>query len=366
MKRAWRVLLLAAALTASVGTPAAAAARSVISSPAGFSDDGRLQLFSTSSSLIATDTNKTSDVYERDLVTGAVRLISATPLGLAGNGPSTTAAMSADGNWVVFTSAANNLDGSGPACDVYVRDVRAGATERLPRTDGVPAGGCARAASISDDGSTVVFAVDTNLPKVAFWPRAAVLRWSRDDDAIERIDHDWQGHFFNWPVGTTSLSPDGNAVVITEGGGTDGRGLSSYGWSAGAHSTWTKTAAQPKASWVTVSADQHSATLSPAASVAWFGAARANPAVRDSAAPNTTITKGPPAKTTSHTVTFKFRSSESGSVFQCRANSGAWVGCKSGWKVPYAGQKAYRIQIRAIDRLGNVDLSPATRRYLID
>ena len=126
MKRAGRVVLLAAALTASVATPAAAAARSVISSPAGFSDDGRLQLFSTASSLIATDTNKTSDVYERDLLTGAVRLISATPLGLAGNGPSTAAAMSADGNWVVFTSAANNLDGSGPACDVYVRDVRAG------------------------------------------------------------------------------------------------------------------------------------------------------------------------------------------------------------------------------------------------
>jgi hypothetical protein len=364
MKRAGRVLVLAAALTATVATPAAGT-RSVVPNPAGFSDEGRLQLFSTASSLVSADTNKTSDVYERDLITGVVRLISATPFGPAGDGPSTAAAMSADGNWVVFTSAADNLDGSGPACDVYVRDVRAGVTERLPRTDGLPAGGCARAASISDDGSTVVFAVDTNLPWVAFWARAAVLRWTRDDDAIERIDHDGQGHFFNWPVGTTSLSPDGTAAVVTEGGGPDGRGLSAYEWTADAPHRWAKTAQQPRASWVTVSADQRSATLSPAASIAWFGAAPAHPALRDPAAPNTTIINGPPAKTTSHAVRFTFTSSAAGSVFQCRVNSGAWVGCKSGWKVPYRGRRAYRVEIRAIDRLGNVDGSPATRRYLI-
>jgi hypothetical protein len=33
--------------------------------------------------------------------------------------------------------------------------------------------------------------------------------------------------------------------------------------------------------------------------------------------------------------------------------------------VPYAGKKAYRVEIRAIDRAGNFDGSPATRRFLI-
>jgi hypothetical protein len=367
MMGAGRVLLSAAALIGSLAMPVPASAQSVVSSPLGLSEDGRWQLFSTKASLSPVDTNKGSDVYERDLLTGAVRLISATRSGRAANAASDNAAMSRDGNWVVFTSAATDLDGSGPACDVYVRDVQAGVTERMPRTDGIPAGSCARAASISDDGATVVFAVDTNLPNVAFWPRAAVLQWTRDDDAIERIDHDWQGHFFNWPVATTSVSPDGHEVVVTEGGGSDGRGLSAYQWSAGSHSTWTKPAEQPRAVWVTVSADQRSATLSPAAAVAWFGAARTHTptTLRDSVAPNTTITSGPPAKTRSHKVTFMFKSNESGSVFQCRVNSGAWLGCRSGWTVPYSGKKAYRAEVRAIDRVGNVDGSPATRRYLI-
>jgi hypothetical protein len=157
-------------------------------------------------------------------------------------------------------------------------------------------------------------------------------------------------------------------VVVTEGGGSDGRGLTAYQQTVGAHGTWTKSAEQPRASWVTVSPDGHSASLAAAAYVAWFGAARTHtaPAVRDAAAPNTTITKGPPAKTHSHAVTFRFRSSEAGSVFQCRSNSGAWVGCRSGWKAPYHGKKAYRVEIRAIDPAGNVDGSPATRRYLVD
>ena len=274
MKRTVRVLLTSAALiAASLAAPASA--RSVVSVPSGLTDDGRLVLFSTTSSLVPTDTNKVADVYQRDLITGAVRLISATPAGQAGGGASSGAAMSEDGNWVVFASAAPDLDASGPRCDVYVRDVQAGVTERLPRTDGLPTSSCARVASISDDGSTVVFVVDTNLPKVAFWPRAAVLRWTRDDDAIERIDHDWQGHFFNWPVGTTSLSPDGTRVVVTEGGGADGRGLTAYEWTADAHGSWTKPAQQPRSSWVTVSPDGHSATLSPTAATAWFGSARA-------------------------------------------------------------------------------------------
>lgn len=274
MRGAGRALLSAAALIGCFAVPVSASAQPVLAAPLGLSPDGRWQLFATNASLVPGDTNRATDVYQRDLVTGGVRLISATPGGAAGNAASDNAAMSRDGNWVVFTSAATDLAGSGPACDVYVRDVRAAATERLPRTEGVPAGSCARAASISDDGDTVVFAVDTDLPTVAFWPRAAVLQWSRDDDAIERIDHDWQGHFFNWPVATTSVSPDGNTVVVTEGGGSDGRGLTGYRWTAGPHSSWTKTAEQPRPSWVTVSADRRSATLSPAASVAWFGAAR--------------------------------------------------------------------------------------------
>ena len=67
------------------------------------------------------------------------------------------------------------------------------------------------------------------------------------------------------------------------------------------------------------------------------------------------------------TPTFRFRSSEAGSRFQCKLNRGRWHSCKS----PYTLRKPMRkpqpniLRIRAIDRAGNVDKTPLLRRFRV-
>jgi subtilisin family serine protease len=81
--------------------------------------------------------------------------------------------------------------------------------------------------------------------------------------------------------------------------------------------------------------------------------------------PNTTINGRPPASTTSRRATFRFRSNEAGSTFQCRHMNGAWRSCTSP-KV-YANLKPglHRFRVRAIDKALNVDPTPATDTWRI-
>src|SRR5262245_624571 len=56
------------------------------------------------------DTNRVSDVYVRDLLTGVTRLVSVNADGTgSGNGPSSNPLISEDGRYVVFESLASNL-----------------------------------------------------------------------------------------------------------------------------------------------------------------------------------------------------------------------------------------------------------------
>jgi subtilisin-like proprotein convertase family protein len=80
----------------------------------------------------------------------------------------------------------------------------------------------------------------------------------------------------------------------------------------------------------------------------------------DRTPPETTITKRPPNTTTKHKATFAFRSSEPGSTFECRLDGNlSFSRCTSPQIVRrmYAG--AHSFAVRARDRAGNVDISPA-------
>lgn len=108
------------------------------SSGAEFSPDGNRLLFvSSASNLVAGDTNATSDVFVKDLVTGAVTRVSTSATGAEANGASVGARFTADGAGVLFESVATNLvtgDGN-RARDVFVKDLATGAVTRLS-TDG--------------------------------------------------------------------------------------------------------------------------------------------------------------------------------------------------------------------------------------
>ncbi len=98
------------------------------------SGDGRLVAFrSVASNLVAGDTNRSSDVFVRDLAAGTTRRVSVSSAGVQANGDSTAPSISADGRFVVFMSRASNLvvgDTNGFE-DVFVRDLVTGTTERI-------------------------------------------------------------------------------------------------------------------------------------------------------------------------------------------------------------------------------------------
>jgi Tol biopolymer transport system component len=95
-----------------------------------FSADGTQVLFSSgASNLVAGGTNGTTDLFVKDLATGAVTLVSATAAGGRANSASSGGVFSADGTRVLFTSSASNLvarDTNGQE-DLFVKDLATGA-----------------------------------------------------------------------------------------------------------------------------------------------------------------------------------------------------------------------------------------------
>ena len=86
----------------------------------------------------------------------------------------------------------------------------------------------------------------------------------------------------------------------------------------------------------------------------------------DTTPPETTISEGPPATTTSTDARFVFASNETGSTFQCALDGGAFVACTS--PATYSGLAPGRhsFQVRATDTAGNTDASPATWTWTIE
>jgi Tol biopolymer transport system component len=85
---------------------------------------------SEADNLVEMDTNGVRDVFLCDLDAGTNVLVSVSQDGFVGNGVSTDPAISGDGRYVAFTSAATNLvsGDTNNALDVFVRDLQAGTT----------------------------------------------------------------------------------------------------------------------------------------------------------------------------------------------------------------------------------------------
>jgi Tol biopolymer transport system component len=139
---------------ASDGTPADADAL-----PQAISGDGRFVAFvSAATNLVPGDTNASSDVFVRDRTTGTTERVSVDSAGVQGDADSVGPSMSDDGRYVAFWSFAGNLvpgDTNGVQ-DVFVRDRQSGTTERVSlSTGGAQANG--ESPSISNDGRYVAF-----------------------------------------------------------------------------------------------------------------------------------------------------------------------------------------------------------------
>jgi hypothetical protein len=84
----------------------------------------------------------------------------------------------------------------------------------------------------------------------------------------------------------------------------------------------------------------------------------------DRAAPDTAITGGP-TKTRKRRPRFTFASSEAGSSFRCRLDRGALTPCSSPFKPAKLGLGKHVLQVAAVGAAGNVDQTPAVRKFKI-
>lgn len=146
------------------------------------SADGRFVAFgSTSSDLVANDSNGVEDIFVRDLQLGITTLVSEKRSGNdSGNGESFNATISSNGKVVVFNSVASNLVDidNNNTNDVFARNLQTGITSIVSCNQPCTASGngpsgsnispdAGRLAIVSDDGRRVVFeSLATNLLSV--------------------------------------------------------------------------------------------------------------------------------------------------------------------------------------------------------
>lgn len=157
------------------------------------SADGRYVAFSSgANNLVDGDTNGASDIFVRDMQTGQIARVSVATGGLQANGNSFQPAMTPDGRFIAFVSAASNLvpgdtntcsapfvtpnpvsyTNPGTCPDIFVHDRQTGATTRVSVSSaGAQSNGESFRPKITPDGRRVVFlshgstlvAGDTNL-----------------------------------------------------------------------------------------------------------------------------------------------------------------------------------------------------------
>jgi hypothetical protein len=85
----------------------------------------------------------------------------------------------------------------------------------------------------------------------------------------------------------------------------------------------------------------------------------------DRTAPETTITKGPKKKTAKRKAKLKFKASEPDSTFECKLDKKPFAPCKSPFKKKVKDGTKHRFQVRATDPAGNVEATPAKRKWKV-
>ncbi len=180
------------------------------------SADGNVVAFdSTASNLVPNDRNRQADVFVRLRAEATTELISVSSSGEQGNGASTNAAVDGSGRWVVFQSQATNLvpgDRNGVS-DVFLRDREAGTTERV--CGSIEPNGPSSQAAISADGQIVAFvSAATNLVEHDTNGQLDVFVCDRRTGRIELVSRNARGELGNGDSILPALSADGRFVAF--------------------------------------------------------------------------------------------------------------------------------------------------------
>lgn len=193
------------------------------SSNSAITADGRYVAFdSVASNLVAGDANGTLDIFVYDRQTGNTIRVSVAPQGRDPNGASSEPALSADGRYVAFGSVASNLvvgDGNGrEITDIFVYDREAETTTRVNENlqGGDPNGSSSRPA-LSADGRFVAFSsAATNLvagDRVHHF--SDVFVYDQKTHVTSLVSVDLPGRTPNDSSHVSALSADGRFVALS-------------------------------------------------------------------------------------------------------------------------------------------------------
>ncbi len=186
------------------------------------SADGRYICFdSSASNLVADDSNSRTDIFVYDRTSDAVELVSRSNTAIPGNFDSTDSSISgdSDGRFVAFASAATNLDPSADLSsiiDIFVYDRQNDTVEWVSaNTSAAEGNGSSAAPRISADGQYVVFSSaasdlivgDTN-------NREDVFVYDRGLTTLERVSLSDLGAQANLNCKNPGISADGRLVVF--------------------------------------------------------------------------------------------------------------------------------------------------------
>lgn len=183
------------------------------------SADGRFVAFrSSASNLVPGDTNDKSDIFIHDRQTSNTTLISKDSNGKPGNNDSDAPSISADGRYVVFMSLADNLaqgDTNGNP-DIFIHDRQTGETKLVSRNSGGKSGNSdSRESAISPDGKYVAFksAADNLVPGDTNG-KSDIFVHDVQTGSTTLISKDINGKSANGPSSLPALSGDGRYVAF--------------------------------------------------------------------------------------------------------------------------------------------------------
>ncbi len=190
------------------------------------SADGHLVAFTSGRpDLVSGDSNIASDIFVKDVTSGAIRLISTSAAGLEGDGPSYDPAFSADGKYVVFASFADNLvaGDTNHLEDIFRKNLSTGAIDLVSSTSAGGLGGGASyvtsAPVISADGRYVAFTSSSpNLVAGDNNNNTDVFYKDMVTGQIKILSTTKEGAQLTGFSQFVSMSDDGRYVVFSSGG----------------------------------------------------------------------------------------------------------------------------------------------------
>lgn len=182
------------------------------------SGDGRYVVFhSAATDLVENDTNDSNDIFIYDRMNKETSLISVSFDGVQGQGGSLTPDISEDGRFVSFVSSANNLTGDDAISGqhIYVRDRTTGSTSRVSvSSDGDVANNFSFGASINANGRYIAFiSLATNLVENDTNEKFDIFVHDRVNGETIRIETGGQP-LINEGSLAPKISPDGGYVVF--------------------------------------------------------------------------------------------------------------------------------------------------------